>query len=173
MKYKLINRITKEEHICVELTINEFNYYLTTVSQITDGYILNKTNIEKYSKDDQKYEKYHKIIATNNSNIDIPQVIDNVEKLAYNFIKAHLKRSSQAVGVLVGYMEGYKESQKIYSFSEEDMIEFGDWLENVCNNDWKLNKECFIISVASVAIRNIKELLDIWKEQQLKTIYYE
>jgi hypothetical protein len=177
MKFKLINRQTNEEHICVEIVENGFTYYLTNVLEVTDGYILNLTRIEKYSKDDRKYEKYHKVIATNNPNIDIPKVIDKITEVFKNHFDIDSTEDfPKTVGdtnIIEYFKEGYNKSQQDFPFNEEDMIEFGDWLINVCNSDWELNKNCYITGVASITIRNTKELFDIWKSQQIKTIYYE
>jgi hypothetical protein len=47
-------------------------------------------------------------------------VEDDVEKLAKEFVKTNLKRSSQAAGVMIGFIEGYKAATKAYS--EEDLV---------------------------------------------------
>ena len=52
----------------------------------------------------------------------LPEIVieDNVEKLAEEFVKDNLKRSSQAAGVMIGFIEGYKAANKFYT--EQDMI---------------------------------------------------
>jgi hypothetical protein len=44
---------------------------------------------------------------------------DDVEKLATSFIQEKLKNSSQRVGVLVGYIEGYNKAREKYKYMEE------------------------------------------------------
>lgn len=55
------------------------------------------------------------------------------------------------------------DTNKKLEFSEEDMIEFGDWMRNnpyVWNYPDKLNDK-----------RTTKELLQLWKEQKPKIVY--
>lgn len=88
MKYRLINKATDEEHLCDKVTIGGFDYYvsdelpktgrpfydkeLNTIAWRTDTGLIHKNDVE--------------VIATNNPNIDIPKVVDNVEKLAWDII---------------------------------------------------------------------------------------
>lgn len=137
MKYKLINKQTKEEHLCEKVTTDGFDYYVS----------------DAYGKP---------AIATNNPNIDIPKVVDEIEikvdeilnKELPNFTPYH-RRS---------FFLGYDKSQETHPFSEEDMIEFGDWVRNnpyIWNYPDKFNDK-----------RTTKELFQLWKEQKLKTLYY-
>lgn len=104
-----------------------------------------------------------KIIATNNQNIDIPKVIDEVERLA----KEHCEywEFNKVLGsgnnglAYDSYIYGYNESQKTHPFSLEDMIEFGKY----AHND----------ALSPSNIKTFEELFQTWKEQQLEVIYYE
>jgi hypothetical protein len=164
MKFKLINRQTNEEHICVEIVENGFTYYLTNVLEVTDGYILNLTRIEKYSKDDRKYEKYHKVIATNNPNIDIPKVIDKITEVFKNHFDIDSTEDfPKTVGdtnIIEYFKEGYNKSQQDFPFNENDMIDF--WM--------KSHSE--LMAKPGIGFTP-QEIFNIWKEQQIKILYYE
>ena len=137
MKYKLINTKTKEETLCDKVTIDGFDYY------VSDAY-------GKHA------------IATNNPNIDIPKVVDEVERLAYEYENSFTNGEGNAD---VDFIAGYNKSQETHPFSDDDMIEFGDWVRNnpyIWNYPDKFNDK-----------RTTKELFQLWKEQQLKTVYYE
>ena len=84
--YKLINLKTKEEHLCDKVTIDCFNYYVSDEEiKVGDWYTWNgnKNNApslctDTYNEssilDSQGFTKFYKVIATNNPNIDVPQV---------------------------------------------------------------------------------------------------
>ena len=55
------------------------------------------------------------------------------------------------------YIEGFNKAKETYKFTEENMTEFAQYvLDNISYNNDKL-----------------EEMLSTWKEQQIKTIYYE
>ena len=64
------------------------------------------------------------------------------------------------------------ESQETYPFSEEDMIDFSQW---VSKYDWVFmsDKDHWVNDDLSLHPKTTKELLQLWKEQQTKTVYYE
>jgi len=100
MKYKLINSKTKEEHLCDKVTIDGFDYYVSeeeikvgdwytwdgnknsAPSLCTDNY--NETSI----LESKEFTKFFKVIATNNSNIDITKVVDEILKLSSKYINS-------------------------------------------------------------------------------------
>lgn len=63
-----------------------------------------------------------------------------------------------------GYLEGYQKAKETYQFTEDDVFEFYDWMQQYQD-----------LSAAMRINDNStrKELLDIWKEQQIKDVYYE
>ena len=174
MKYKLININTKEEHLCDKVIIDGFDYYVCDETlKVGDNEIFGNTSLKygwnwgiKKIEDKKQLEnefqlieltkstreKYpslmfkKKVIATSNPNIDIPKIVDEVERLAFVYTK-----TSQAHRR--GFIDGYYKRQETHPFSEEDMIEFSEWT--------KSNGKA------------TKELLQLWKEQRIKTIYYE
>lgn len=165
-KYKLINTKTKEEHLCDKVTIAGFDYY---VSNETVGFTYNKPT---YNSDGKiglpENRESRKVITTNNPNIDIPKVMNEVEELAYNWLYDNETENKANQGYPLkpmeyGFIKGYNKSQETHPFSEEDMIEFNVWQKSLLgskNDNWLVEK-------------SDKELLQLWKEQQLKIVYYE
>ena len=195
-KYKLINLNTKEEHLCDKTTIDGFNYYVSDI-KITelkpdDRYatiVENRRRIVFYTKHIQS--KDNVIIATNNLNIDIPKIINKIDltKLCYYdrrnpdfFIKEEYDYDKEEVEATGNFAkkdctcdncfygrsqltEQLIKSQETHPFSEEDMIGFAEW---IINQDWDETELNFPNNSKST-----KELLQIWKEQRPKIIYYK
>lgn len=170
----------KEEHICSKVVIDGFDYYVSdsigkagdklyllidsllgkagdiiTVLSTRNGHTdIIKANGDKHwfacSTEYQREWNWKKIIATNNPSIDIPKVVNEVKELALENFDLSLE----------DWVNGYNKSQETHPYNEEDMIEF--WIET--HN---------IIMAQSGKSFTPKELLQIWKEQRTKTIYYE
>ena len=176
MKYKLINKITKEEHLCDKLTIDGFDYYVSNNEQpkidgelyhckhkgkgidVGNGKPSQNLIISTYSSKRNLCFDCKKVIATNNSNIDIPKVVDEVERLAESIIP-NLRYKKY---VKTGFIGGYNKSQETHSFSEEDMVDFAKWMDDNMQQ----------IEYYPMPIMNYKEILQLWKEQQPKIVYY-
>ena len=171
MKYKLINNKTQESNLCDRITIDGFDYFVSNEVikdvrpykgkwQVEKGSILNK--FPTYLTD---LSECKLVIATNNPDIDIPKVVDEVERLALNEFPS--KTTDQwndywSIHERKGFIKGYNKSQETHPFSEEDMIEFADWVYRS-----QFGPEGYTQD------RETKELLQIWQEQKPKTIYYE
>lgn len=108
MKYKLINKTTGEETLCDKVTIDGFDYYVSdeipkeddvaTIPSYASLVIVGSIDDMPYSESHRHWQglfcntcfdveavsKFKKVIATNNPNIDIPKVVDEVERLAEN-----------------------------------------------------------------------------------------
>lgn len=177
MKNKLIDYKTGEETLCDKVTIDGYDYYVSDAPIKESRYHLNKhTNkIEKTSKNAEinwesnmfynngntfLRDNYKKVICCNNPNIDdVPKVVNEVEILAYEhdvetFLSSDFDYDS--------FKAGYNKSQETHPFSEEDMIEFVDFVEkSMYDNE------------GYTQFKANKELLQLWKEQQPKTLYYE
>lgn len=168
MKYKLINKTTKEEHLCDKVTIDGFDYYVSDeLPKLNDVVITSVGNIH-YIKDNSKdFIEYisklgKKIIATTSPNIDIPKVVDEVEELSEKFIGCKYEDIEDSIDQ-IGYdsfKRGYNKSQETHPFSEKDMIEFAEW-----RRDFEFTEE--------FSRYEKEELLQVWKEQQPKIVYYE
>lgn len=158
-KYKLVNRKTNEETLCDRVTIDGFDYYVNN-DKIENEYYYNTTlnNILHRNSSHIDWLSSRKIIATNDPNIDIPKVVDEVEELAK---KEHYDGSIEGGYLVGGFVNGYNKSQETHPFSENDMIEFVEW------------KDRFIQELNYHGIRSTQELLQLWKEQRVITIYYE
>lgn len=173
MTYKLINNQTKENHLCDKVTIDGFDYYITNneisendyyvVPHNIDGKILSQNFI--LGRADKNFmvnyyintmkDWWRKVIATNNPNIDIPKVISEVKIPNYYFTDQEPYYSKS----LEIFLDGYNESQEMYPFTDDDMINFAEFV--------------FIESFSSDRVRTPKELLEIWKKDKYKIVYYE
>lgn len=184
-KFKLINNKTKEETICSLVTIDGFDYYVSDDKIIENISVIynNKIYSTVYSNTVPQGEillsgfgyvmksSCKKVIATNNPNIDIPKVIDEVEKLSFNEFPEIIKDVWTAEGLAFeediheacreGFTVGYDKAKETYQFTEEDMLDFGKY----CINNQLCKEEN--------RYYQYWELLQIFKEQQIKTIFYE
>jgi hypothetical protein len=183
-KYKLINTKTKEEHLCDKVTIDGFDYYIDYKQPIEAGkwYISNqaprlcvKVKDGQYpyihlNKKGEEIADFHTwkgvIICSNNPNIDIPKII--IVKNCQCNLTLYPDQKEMCKDFCNNKL------QETHPFSEEDMIEFAEWCRNSAvrefaygigeTNNWELKSEQKIVTT--------KELLQLWKEQQPKIIYY-
>jgi hypothetical protein len=86
----------------------------------------------------------HKVIATNNPNINIPKVVDEVEKLAKKYADEfeynELSEHRLYVNVYQGFIQGYNKSQETHPFSYEDADAYAHAVINGCllsAKEWK------------------------------------
>ena len=170
MKYRLINKQTKEEHLCDKVTIDGFDYYVSDDFKVGDKVKL-KSDInvgqvvDDLNKDWSSY--WFNPIATNNPNIDIPKVVDEVRRFAEEFSRIYSQYYYQQQDFENGIIQGYNKSQETHPYSED----FFDWIdkEEIPREEGKWikyfnGKDNYLTT---------KELLQIWKDQRIKTIYYE
>lgn len=166
MKYKLINNKTKEETICEKVEIDGFDYYVSDEiakpREYYYSYLTNKISVSFI----QKNKDLKKVLCTNNPNIDIPKIINEFENLAEQdadkceYYK-HPNSDNGYYDHVEGFKAGYNKAKETYQFTEENVLEFALFCAN------------FALSDEDTEDKTRKELLDIWKEQQIKTIYYE
>lgn len=161
-KYKLINIKTKEEHLCERISIDGFDYYVN----YPENCCIQKEGKSLMNKGCMERNNCEKFIATNNSNIDIPKVIDEVEELASEYVdsKRNVIDSYSYLDVQESFKIGYNKAKETHPNSDEDMIEFYNWMQNYQDLSCALR-----INEVDTA----EELLQLWKEQQPKTVYYE
>ena len=184
MKFKLINTKTNEEALCEKVTIGSFDYYVSDeLPQKNDKILCDERNhitenpkykirtcksivndwIMTFEIDGQGENPNwtKKIIATNNPNIDISKVVDEVV-------------SFEGAKDLSSFVRGYTKAKENYQFTEEDMIEFAVWKDK---NKFSVisTKEDWVSELLeySGCVYTTKELLQLWKEQQPKIVYYE
>lgn len=198
MEYNLINTTPKEETLCDKVTIDGFDYYVSNEQlKIGDNEIFGNTSL-KYgwnwgfrkiqTEEELKQEfelieltkgvreknpslMFKKVIATNNPNIDIPKVVDKVEKLAYEhdvktFLSSEFNYDS--------FEAGYNKSQETHPFSVEDMIQFNEWYYNVFLDDViGLNGKEKMDKYQHLKNKGItEEVIQIWIGQKPKEVYY-
>lgn len=170
-RYKLINITTKEETICDKVTIEGFDYYVSDETPKKEG----QKCYSYYINELVMFGLPHtigckKVIATNNPNIDIPKVIDEVEKLAelryktIGFIE-EWRELEENNPKNEGFIEGYNKAKETYQFTEQDMIEFtkfyNSYKEMIKTEQWEIIES------------SCEDVLKVWKSQQPITIYYE
>lgn len=179
--YKLINKKTGQETLCKKVTKDGLDYYVSDEFLRIDDYgyweetdIVSKINILTVVLPITK-----KVIGTNNINIDIPKVMDDELTIKVNeHFKDYWKKEDESemkgdeistemmtnmLCEISAFMAGYKKSQETHPFSEEDMIEFSKFCSKRNNG----------LSEKEIESINHFSLLMLWKEQQLKTIYYD
>lgn len=175
MQYKLINKKNKKETICIKIELDGFDYYVSEDEIKNGDYFLSKDSISLLYVDGEitfpemlDLPQWKKVIATNNSNINIPKVIDEV----YN-ISIQLGQEVYIGGNYDfenGVRKGYNKAKETYQYTEKDMVEFAEWIANS-----KLHGHCKQLYEAMIVnrVKTVKELLEIWNNQNIKTIYYE
>ena len=101
-----------------------------------------------------------KVIATNNPNIDISQIIEEPNETLIHQIAADLGYRMLPDDLEEGIKAGYKESQKTHPFSKKDLISFAHfYFREEFNSTLQTSK-------------STEETFQLWKEQQPKTIWY-
>jgi len=172
MKYKLINSVTKKETICDKVTIDGFDYYINNDKLIPNYYVFDPignriTKIHLVSKKGENFGA-KKVIATTNPNIDIHKVVEakvlkyKIAEHEYPAGKRERKHTEQEA-----FINGWNkclQSQETHPFSEEDMIEFLDFYKMTARLDFN--------STGENHGKTTQELLQIWREQKPKIVYY-
>ena len=193
MKVKVINKNINQQFDCEEVEIDGYKYYIDYFQPIEVGkwYISNQSPRLCVKIKEGKYPYIHLnnkgeeiadfytwkgvIICSNNPNIDIPKVVDEVEDLdilkskwydnqeedrseAFVFQYSGIVDDALEKGIIIGY----NKSQEMFPFTEEDMIEFVTWVK-----EYK-----FLDGTKSESEYSKTELLQLWKEQQPKIVYY-
>lgn len=196
-KYKLVNTTTKEETICDKVVVDGFDYYVSDnpITEKWEGFAYKddvKIKVFKhYFTTNEWYKDSKKVIATNNPNIDIPKVVD--ETLDYRFdreffnpliapIVNEIKQKDYSLFLSIGgklydvLFENYK-YQETLSNSDEDLINLIGWYETSQEvyEFWRKNRVHIDMSNNHIVKikENIRKLVQIWKEQNPKIIYYE
>jgi len=174
MKYKLINRKTSEEHICSKETVNGFDFYIggvikdiheLNVWDTTDSKFhpyLKFIGTSKYAIESFEKGQFLKVIATNDPSKEIPQVVDEVEEMAKEVAEIEGKWGLDKVRAKINFLLGYNHSQQTHPYSDDDMIEFASFCFDAVDD-----------SSGKYVNKTNQELLEMWKEERIKTIYYE
>lgn len=163
MKYKLINRLTEEEHICDKVTGDGFDYYVGAMpNKFYEGWYeldgklfhTSKTMLQTGCKS---------LIATNNPSVDVPQVVDEVDSFVDEIYVG--QGDYFEAGQRLGRIEGYDKAKETYKFKEEDIEFFIKKTLEVAEKS--------VIWSSEYYKHILKELLQLWKDQQPIKVYYE
>lgn len=182
MKYLLVNKKTKEEHLCSKVTLNRFDYYLddTDIQRPCSPINVCMAHVSKICDKCGKY-KGLKVIATDDSNIELPQIINedlSISDLALKSIgiiqdKVPLREdfiTDVQWGFMNGFINGYEQSQESHPYTLQDMVDFAKWIADFKKHGYvKQLYEACIINKATL----VEDLVGIWEKQKIKTIYYE
>ena len=169
MKYKLINRKTGEEHICFKETVNGFDFYIgDVVKDINELNVWDTTDSKfhpflksigstRFAIDLFEKGCFLKVIATNDPSKEIPQVVDEI----YTHVSFLKDCKVDELDISI-WVKGYNCSQQSHPYSDDDMIEFASFCFDAVDD-----------SSGKYVNKTNQELLEIWKEERIKTIYYE
>jgi len=80
----------------------------------------------------------------------------DVEKLAEQFVVSKVKMSSQAAGVLVGFIEGFQKAQELLSDKRFTLEEVKEALFEVLNSD---DEECCVTKTRDSKVRKVIQSL--------------
>lgn len=155
MKYKLIHQTTNEEHLCDKVSIDGYDYYALKTDIKLNDYISDGYKVIKWV-DNQSLLGRAKVIATNNPQIDMPKVVDEVMELAKEVSELPVYRN--IFGIHTGVVIGYNKCKETHPFTAEDMIEFAVFYQKHQGKSLEYWG---------------KDLFKIWQEQQPKTLYYK
>lgn len=182
-KYKLINKTTNEEHLCEKIAVDGFDYYVSDNIKGEKGlnynFGLNKLDELPmyYSKQSTEWNFCRKVIATNNPRIFLPRVIEqfDIEGMALEYSSKKGNPNPEGYTKLQteklhGFIDGYNASQASHPFTESDMIEYANWIADTKKHGY--SKQLYEAMLVN-KVNTTKELLEIFKTQQVKTIYYE
>ena len=182
MKVKAINKNTNQQFDCEEIKIKGYKYYISNEQPLNGEpyYVDNSLGKRIETAETKPSGIIKRIICSNNPNIDIPKVVDDYKNASwwaadlYGYDKnCELPTNDVEVN---SFIEGYNKSQETHSNSDEDMVDFYEWCDtseeatifwkrnkvdpDMSGNHWKKIRE------------NREKLLQLWKEQKSKIIYY-
>lgn len=139
--------------------------------QIEKGYILNK--FPTYLTD---LSECKLVIATNNPTLDIPKVVDEVEKLAKDYAIKEVGNWYNEIGLSgdkwgdethLDFKNGYNHSQSTHPNSDEDVKDYLNFVED----NYHYHSDTWHNRDTDEPITRDK-LLQLWKDQRPQTIYF-
>lgn len=177
MKYLLKQNKKDKGILCDKVTIDGFDYYVSDMNSKRGWFYCYRTKslFKDEGIDINCCNADVKVIATNNQSLDIPKVVDEVERLAENHWRNQYIMALDEYTkpyIIEDFKIGYNKSQEMFPFTEEDMIEFAEWCQNQYFYSTVEKKWSTEFKIYDGVLYTTKELLKIWKEQQLKIVYY-
>lgn len=188
MKYKLVNRITNEEHLCNKVTIDGWDYYYIdeVIPYNPDGGTNGKFVCLSEIISNQDYgvklgdEQYispfienvgscggcRTIVATNNHThtMELPKIIDELHELANTCRQqgSIIQHPDPNTNVFEsGVYQGYRIGYK----KSQHTHPFSE--------EDMIDFALYVACVPDTPYISVKDLLITWIEQRIKTIYYE
>lgn len=163
-KYKLINIDTLESVMCDK--IND-HYVSNCFIKINDWILMPDFTVKQLCNNsmsdylDSQSFGTKKLIATTNTSLQCPQVVDYVEELANDYLRTGCSFNPNDTNaekyLKTGYIYAIYDHLETHSMSDEEVLEFGQWL---LENDATMEKP--------------KEyLLTMFKSQQPIKVYYK
>ena len=204
MKVKVINKNINQQFDCEEVEIDGYKYYIDYFQPIEVGkwYISNQSPRLCVKIKEGKYPYIHLnnkgeeiadfytwkgvIICSNNPNIDIPKVVDEVEDLdilkskwydnqeedrseAFVFQYSGIVDDALEKGIIIGY----NKSQETYPFSLDDVKE----IINLAREQyWDIDNRGFSSNTDgdwSFKYSTEDEIIQKYQETKVLTIFYE
>lgn len=155
--------IGKEEFLCV--ATNNLNIDIPKVIDVISYLALENTN--------SKEENYIKNWNTDQFiDYSLPIFLKDKEILHKDKLKLviRLNRSGDSMR---GFKNGYNKAKEQYQYSEEDMINFMDFESEWLKHNKYRNASMDYKPYGNGETISRKQLLSIWKDQQIKALYYE
>lgn len=171
MQYKLINKTTKEEHICSKVTIADLDYYVNdilTPDKVCIRYIDGEPHFMIYDKG-ITHKQLH-IVASNNQNFD-KNIIDNFDSVVEQAF--NIKNPSvDTMWKKAMWKDGYINSQETHPFSNENMILFSEWCAK-SNFTYYFDGDKWTWGNSKTQqYYSSEEMLGVFLNEQVKIIYY-
>lgn len=108
-----------------------------------------------------------KIVATDNPNIEIPKIVNEVNEALES---VYAKEAAGSSLLRIGFARGYELSQETHPFSENDMVEFAKWIaDSSLHGHTKQMYEAII----KYKLNSIEELVQYWNKNKSKILYFE
>ncbi len=177
MRYKLIHKKTNQETICEKVVVDGYDYYVSDTEILFNDFyfsvVMDKIShyLEITKELTQPNPEDRKVIATSNPSIDISKIVDEVEELAKEVSENEGKWGLDRVRAKINFLLGYNKSQETHPFSEDDMVEFGEYLSVQQDEDGQILNPNYVND--RVLYISAKQLLELWKSQKPKTLYYK
>lgn len=170
MQYKLINLETNQEFICEKVVVDGYEYYVynNIDRNINDYYISQgfvSQNVFKWDKSQYKAYPNQKgvIIATNNSSLDIPQIVDEFESIISSDHPQNYREKA-------GFIKGYNKAKEQYTNTKQDMIEFAEWIKQNATTDQHFKQNWMTIDKRNLTT---EQVLELFEQSRPKTIYFK
>ena len=197
MKYKLINIKTKEETLCEKVTSEGYDYYVNNTNkvQIASMSVLDFTVATTNPNSDlpKVFEEFNldKQLGEWKYKLGLKEAKEKADEKFENgyAVNSVTHKISHRFGYVYGIKEAEKrlvpiiielKSQSTHQFTEQDMIEFTEWAVTEFRRSFPVGVQetaWFPIQafkgIYERRMHTTKELLQIWKDEQTKIIYYE